>query len=329
MQEGDTVVFNDLLTIHSHPLNISHLRQKTTCEKDALYSFVHHLKQTEEGRTDMQPDVFQTAECGMKTQKFLQGERKKTILGELCNKVAGREIERTFKLKTDIDGSHIATVIYDQLKDIPDNETFSLLRIGIVRLIIIQTQYELDEHEQSFNKKITVNLYEKEHAAVKIKSPPVRKHKKVEVKEERKFLIPSINGKKPEKDIQEIFDENISKPLKEVNSWKKEKYQIFIESHQNVFTIAISQIYLLQDKDILGDIHSQVPLRRIEVEYQGTQYRDPSGNVPAEERKEPGKQDIIESDKKVEKEISRQIRKISHRVLEICKNELCLPLVTV
>ncbi len=325
MQEGDTVVFNYLLTVHSHPLNMSHLRQKTICDKDAHSSFAYHLKQTERGRTDMQPDVFQTAECGMKTQKFLQGERRKTILGELYNKVSGREIERTFKLKTDRDSSSIATVIHDQLKETPRQETFSLLGVGILRSIILQTQYELDTHEPSSKRKITVNFYEKEQAAVKIKSPPVRKYKKVKVKEERKFFIPYIDGKKPERDIQAIFQENISHPLKEGNSWKKEKYQIFLQLKKNIFTIAISQIHLLQDKDDVRDIQSHVPLRRIEVEYQGTQ----SGNIPAKERKKRGKHDIVEEEGKVEKEIIRQTRKISQRVLEICENELCLSLIPV
>jgi hypothetical protein len=329
MRKGATVVFNNFLTAYSHSLNISYLRQKPTCEKDILNSFVYHLKRTERVITDMQPSFFQTAECGMKTQKFLQGERRKTILGELYYKVSGREIERTFKPKTDMNSSHIATVIYDKLKDTSGKETFTLLEVGIIRSLIVQKLYELDEHEESFNTKVTVNLYGKEQAAVKLKSSPVRKHKKVKVKEERKFFIPYIDGKNLEKHIQEVFDENISKPLKEVISWEKEKYQIFVELNQNIFTIATSHIYILQDKDILIDIQSKVPLRRIEVEYQGTRCSDPSGNIPANERKKPGEQDTIESEEKVEKEISRQIRKISRRVLEICENEMCLPLVTV
>jgi hypothetical protein len=303
--------------------------QALVSSQDALYSFAHSLKQTERVITDMQPSVFQTVEYGMKTTKFLQGERRKTVLGELCNKVAGKEIERTFKLKTDIDSSSIAKVIYDQLKSIPDNAAFYLLEVGIICSMIIQTQYELDEHEESFKRKITVNLYEKEQAAVKIKSPPIRKHKKVKVKEERKFLIPYIDGKKPEKDIQEIFEENVSKPLKEGNSWEKEKHQIFVEFNKNIFTIAISQIYMLQDKNNLRDMQSKVPLRRIEVEYQGTQWSDLTGNIPAQEGEKPGEQDIVEGEERMEKEIIRQIRKISQRVLEICENELCLSLITV
>src|SRR2546430_8691593 len=109
--------------------------------KDALSSCIHPLKQTERGRTDMQPSVFQTAEGGMKTLKFLQGERRKTILGELYNKVSGREIERTLKLKTERESSSLATVIYDQLKETARQETFSLLGVGIIRSIILQTQY--------------------------------------------------------------------------------------------------------------------------------------------------------------------------------------------
>src|SRR5437763_5515274 len=97
----------------------------------------------------MEPSVFQTAECGMKTKKFLQGERRKTILGELHNKVSEREIERTFKLNTDIDSYSIARFIYDELKELPRKEPFFLLRIGIIRSIIIQTQYELNTHDKS------------------------------------------------------------------------------------------------------------------------------------------------------------------------------------
>jgi hypothetical protein len=164
---------------------------------------------------------------------------------------------------------------------------------------------------------------------VKIKSPPVRKHKKVKVKEERKFLIPYIDGKKPEDDIQKILKENIPEPLKEGNSWEKEKYQIFVEVDKNIFTISVSQICMLQAKDDLIDDQSKVPLRRIEVEYQGTRCSDLSEDAQAKEQKKTGEQDIIEGEKKVETEIIRQIRKIAQRVLEICKNELCLPLIAV
>ena len=277
----------------------------------------------------MQPKVFQTAECEMKTKRFLQGERRKTILGELHNKVLGREIERTFKLKTDIDSSYIATVIYVKLQELPCKKTFSLLGVGIIRSIIVQTQYELAEQEPSFERKITVNLYEKEHAAVKIKSPPVRKYKKVKVKEERKFFVPYVDGKKPEEDIQDIFNENISKPLKEGDSWEKEKHQIFVEFNKNIFTIAINQIHVLHDKEYLTDTRHKVPLSRIEIEYQGTQQSDLSGTIPVKEGKKTARQDITKSDIKVEKEIIGQIRKISQSVLEICQNELCLLLMTV
>ena len=207
----------------------------------------------------MQPSVFQTVEGGMKTQKFLQGERRKTILGELHNKVSGREIERTFKLKTEKESSSIATVIYDKLQEIHRKEKFSLLEVGIIRSVILQTQYELDTHEPSFKRKITVNLYEKEQAAVKIKSPSVRRYKKVKVKEERKFFIPYIDGKKPENDIQEIFQENIPYPIKESNSWKKEKYQIFVQLKENIYTNAIIQIHLLQNNEYGRDLQSQDP----------------------------------------------------------------------
>jgi hypothetical protein len=277
----------------------------------------------------MQSGFFQTAEYGMKTRKFLQGNRKKTLLGELHNRVSAREIERTIKLETDISSFYIARVIYDKLKERACKETFDLLRFGIIRSIIIQTQYELEIHEETFKRKIILNLYEKEQAAIKIKSPPVRTHKKVKVKEESKFFIPYINGKKPDKDIQEVFEENISRPLKEGNSWEKEKYQIFVECGNNIFTISVSQIYMLQVKDDLLDGQSKVPLRRIEVEYQGTRCSDLSGNVQTEEGKESEKPDVVEVEKKVEKEIIKQTRKISQRVLGICKNELCLPLITV
>ena len=248
-----------------------------------------------------------------------------TILGELYNKVLGREIERTFQFQTERDSSSIATGIYDQLKETPHQGTFSLLGVGILRSIILQTQYELDTHEPSFKRKITVNCYEKEQAAVKIKSPSVRKYKKVKVKEERKFFIPFVDGKKPEREIQAIFQENISHPLKEGNSWKKEKYQIFVQLKNNIFTIAISEVSLLQDKDDGRDIQREVTLRRIEVEYQGTQ----SGTLPAEESNKRGTHDIVEAEAKVEKEILKQTRKISQRVLEICENELCLSLLSI
>ena len=277
----------------------------------------------------MEPSVFQTAECGMKTKKFLQGERRKTILGELHNKVSEREIERTFKLNTDIDSYSIARFIYDELKELPRKEPFFLLRIGIIRSIIIQTQYELNTHDKSLKRKITVNLYEREQAAVKIKSPPIKKHKKVKVKAERKFFLPSVNGENPEKDIQEILDENVSEPLKESKSWKKEKYQIFIVFNENIFTISISQVHMLEDKDNLIADQSKVTLRRIEVEYQGAQWPDLSENVQAKERKQTEIQDIVEAEQKEEKEIIRQTRKISQRILEICENGLCLSLITV
>jgi len=276
----------------------------------------------------MQPSIFQTAKGEMKTKKFLQGERRETILGELYNKVWGREIEVTFKLETDIDSCYIAKVIYDKLKDVTGNAEFYPLEVGIIHSMIIQTQYELDEYDQSFKRKITVNLYEKEQVVVKIKSPPVRKYKKVKVKEERKFLIPYIDGKKPEKDIQEIFEENVSKPLKEGKSWRKEKCQIFLKFDNNIFTIAISQIDMLQDEDNLSGVEDKVSLRRIEVEYQGTQWSDLAGDIPANEREKPGKQDIVKADRRLEKEIIGQVRKISQKVLEICENELCLLLTT-
>jgi hypothetical protein len=277
----------------------------------------------------MQPELFQTAECEMKTPKFLQGARRKTILGELYNKVPEREIERTFKIETDLNSYCIARSIYDKLKEKPEKALFSLLHLGIIRLIIIQTHYELEAHKEAFDRKITVNLYEKEQAAVKIKSSTVIKHKKVKVTEERKFFIPSINGKKPEDDIQAVLQENIPDSLKEGNSWRKEKYQIFVELNKNIFTISVSQVHMLPEKEDSIDVQSKVSLRRIEVEYQGTQWSDPSEIVQVQEENFPDKQDTIESEKKAEKGISRQIRKISHRVLEICKNELCLSLVTV
>jgi hypothetical protein len=269
----------------------------------------------------MQTSVLQTAEDGMMTQKFLQGERRKTILGELHNRVSGREIERTIKLKTDISSAYIARIIHDQLKEISHKETFSLLQVGIIHSIIIQTQYELDKHEKPFQKKITVSLYEKEQAAVKIKSPTVRQHKKVKVKEEKKYFIPYINGEKPERDILTVLDENISEPIKEGDSWKKEKYQIFIQFNKNIFTISVSQIHMLNHKNSLKDVQSKVPLRRIEVEYQGT-LRE---NAQVNEIKKTQKQDIIETDEQVEKEIIKQIRRISQRVLEICENEWRFP----
>lgn len=261
----------------------------------------------------------------MSTKKFLQGERRMTILGELYNKVVGREIERTFKLTTDINSSHIARVIYDKLKETSAKNLFSLIQVGIIRSIIEQKQYELGKHEYPFNIKITVNSYEKEHKIVKIKSPPVRKYKKVKVKEEIKFIISSSDSRKSEEIIQEVFSENFAKPLKEGNSWKKEKYQIFIEIDKNIFTIAVSQMYMLQDHDDLIDVQSTAPLIRVEVEYQGTQSSDLSENVQAEERQKAGKQELIGLDFKVEKEIIEQIRKISQRVLEICEDELGLP----
>lgn len=271
----------------------------------------------------MQNSVVQTAESGMKTQKFLQGARRKTILGELHNKVAGREIERTFKLQIEESSFCIAKLIYGKLKEISLEEPFYLLRVGIIQSIITQTQYELEEYEQSFRTKIILNLYEKEQAAVKIKSPPVRKHKKVKVKEERKFFLPSIDGRKPERDIQEIFRENISHPLKEGNSWKKEKYQIFVKMNSNIFTIAISQREMLKVNNNGNDRQDEFPLRRIEIEYQGTQWSDLSEPVQAKEREQPGQQESTEVGIQVEKEIIRQIRKISQKVLKICENEWC------
>lgn len=271
----------------------------------------------------MQNSVVQTAESGMKTQKFLQGARRKTILGELHNKVAGREIERTFKLQIEESSFCIAKLIYGKLKEISLEEPFYLLRVGIIQSIITQTQYELEEYEQSFRTKIILNLYEKEQAAVKIKSPPVRKHKKVKVKEERKFFLPSVDGRKPERDIQEIFRENISHPLKEGNSWKKEKYQIFVKMNSNIFTIAISQREMLKVNNNGNDRQDEFPLRRIEIEYQGTQWSDLSEPVQAKEREQPGQQESTEVGIQVEKEIIRQIRKISQKVLKICENEWC------
>src|SRR5579864_8507195 len=84
------------------------------------------IKPAERVTTTMQPRFFQTAECGMKTQRFLEGERKKTVLGELHNKVSEREIERTFKLQTSISSFCIANVIYDKLKELSCKDAFSL-----------------------------------------------------------------------------------------------------------------------------------------------------------------------------------------------------------
>jgi hypothetical protein len=277
----------------------------------------------------MQSELFQTAVCELQTQKFLQGARKKTILGVLHNKASEREIERTFKLATDLPGSYIARVIYNKLKENPDKVTFSLVQVGIIHLIITQTLYELETHEASFDRKITVSLYEQEQAAVKIKSSTATKHKKVKVTEERKFLLPYINGQKPENDIQAILQENIPNPLKPGNSWQKEKYQIFVELNKNVFTISVSQLHMLPEKEHSMDVQGEFLLRKIEVEYQGTHYTDPSETVQTQEDHNPGIQDLAEPEKKLEKKISRQIRKISHRILEICENELCLSLLTV
>lgn len=277
----------------------------------------------------MQASVLQIAECGIKTRKFLQGEIRKTIIGELHNKVAGREIERTFKFQTDRNSLFIAEIIYDKLAETSRKEKFSLLQIGVICSNVLQTQYEFEETEKPLKRKVTVNLYGKEQAAVKIKSPTVRKHKKVKVKEEIKFFIPCINGKMPEKSIQAILDENISNPIKEGYSWEREKHQIFIEFNKNIFTIAVSQVHMLEDKEDFVESQRNGSLRRIEVEYQGTQWSALSENVQANESKNLEEQDIIELEEKVEKEISKQIRKISRRVVEICTSELCLPLITV
>ena len=289
--------------------------------KRKSYYFAHYLKKDGKVTTDMYQSVFQTAEGGMNSARFLQGERRKTILGELYNKVSGREIERTLKLKTERESSSIATAIYDRLRENPCDEPFSILGVGIIRSIILQTPYELDTHELSYKRKVTVNSYEREQIAVKIKSPPVRKHKKVKVKEERKFFIPYIDGKKPERDIQAVFQENISHPLKEGSSWRKEKYQIFVQMKSNIFTIAISQLSPLQSTDDERDIQSQV--RKIEVEYQGTL----SGTLPTKQGNKREKLDSVEAEEKVEKKIVKQTRKISQRVLEICESELCFSLV--